>query len=260
MLRRLLRGLLILVMLVLLLGASAFVVWATNIPAPLPPALEALKESPEVVVNQEEWIEFLPQITPARTGLILYPGGKVPAEAYAPIGRALANEGYYVAILYSPLNMAIFNYEAAGTVMEAHKDIRSWVVGGHSLGGVAAALFADVHPDRVRGLLLMASTPASGDVMKALIPGSGDLWRSTSLAVTSIYATNDGLFDAAALEESKALLPPQTNFVEIVGGNHAQFGWYGPQAGDGAATMSPEEQTIQIVNAARALLETVKIG
>jgi hypothetical protein len=247
MLGRWLRRILILIVILLLIGAGAFTVWATNIPAPLPQALDALKDSPEVVVNQEEWIEFLPQVTPARTGLILYPGGKVPAEAYAPIARALADEGYYVAILYAPLNLAILNIEAAQAVFTAHKEISTWVVGGHSLGGVAAAKFAEGHADRVRGLLLMASTPADAGLLS-----------KTNLAITSIYATNDGLFTAEALEKSKALLPPQTTYVAIEGGNHAQFGWYGPQEGDNPATMSPDEQLIQVVNAARSLIEAAR--
>jgi hypothetical protein len=29
--------------------------------------------------------------------------------------------------------------------------------------------------------------------------------------------------------------------VSIEGGNHAQFGWYGPQEGDNPATISREE-------------------
>jgi hypothetical protein len=247
MLGRWLRRFFILLVILLLIGASGFVVWATNIPAPLPQALTALQDSPEVVVNEEEWIEFLPQVTPAHIGLILYPGGKVPAEAYAPLARNLADAGYYVAILYAPLNLAIFNYEAASAVMEAHKDIRAWAVGGHSLGGVAASLFAEAHPDRVRGLFLMASTPADNG-----------LASKTMLAVTSVYATNDGLFTADSLAKSKLQLPPQTTYVEIAGGNHAQFGWYGPQAGDNPATMSPEEQLVQTFNAAKALLEGLK--
>src|SRR5687767_13930706 len=111
MLGRWLKRLLILVVILLLIGAGAFTVWANMLPPVAPQALAALQESPEVVINQEEWIEFLPQVTPARRGLILYPGGKVPAEAYAPIARALADEGYYVAILYAPLNLATFNIE-----------------------------------------------------------------------------------------------------------------------------------------------------
>jgi len=209
--------------------------------------MEALKSSPEVIVNRADWIEFLPQVAPKHMGLILYPGGKVPAEAYAPLGRALAEDGYYVAILFAPLNLALFNSEAAGAVFTAHSDVRTWVVGGHSLGGVAASLFAAGHADRVRGLLLMASTPANDALL-----------TKTNLAITSVYGTNDGLFTVDSLEKSKALLPPQTVYTKIEGGNHGQFGWYGPQAGDNAATIAPEEQQVQIVNAAKALFESLK--
>ncbi|MBQ6465924.1 MAG: hypothetical protein IJJ43_06625 [Oscillospiraceae bacterium] len=37
-------------------------------------------------------------------------------------------------------------------------------------------------------------------------------------------------------------LPDGVRCCEIAGGNHAQFGSYGPQRGDGAATISPEER------------------
>ena len=39
------------------------------------------------------------------------------------------------------------------------------------------------------------------------------------------------------------------NVVEIEGGNHAQFGNYGPQKGDKPATISAEEQPAQTVEA-----------
>ena len=39
------------------------------------------------------------------------------------------------------------------------------------------------------------------------------------------------------------------NVVEIEGGNHAQFGNYGPQEGDLPATISAEEQQAQTVAA-----------
>jgi hypothetical protein len=44
------------------------------------------------------------------------------------------------------------------------------------------------------------------------------------------------------------LLPSNAQFVAIQGGNHAQFGWYGAQSGDGIATISREEQQHQIVS------------
>ena len=46
-------------------------------------------------------------------------------------------------------------------------------------------------------------------------------------------------------------------WVEIDGSNHAQFGWYGEQPGDGKATISHLEQQEQIVAATAELLEVL---
>jgi hypothetical protein len=43
--------------------------------------------------------------------------------------------------------------------------------------------------------------------------------------------------------------------VPIEGGNHAQMGWYGPQGGDGTASISREAQQAEVVDATAALLE-----
>ena len=51
------------------------------------------------------------------------------------------------------------------------------------------------------------------------------------------------------------ILPSDTIRVEIAGGNHAQFGWYGNQPGDNEATIRREIQQEQIVNATIQLLE-----
>jgi len=53
------------------------------------------------------------------------------------------------------------------------------------------------------------------------------------------------------------LLPKDAIRVEIAGGNHAQFGWYGSQPGDNEAIISRELQQEQIVNATVQLLEKV---
>jgi hypothetical protein len=45
--------------------------------------------------------------------------------------------------------------------------------------------------------------------------------------------------------------------VAIEGGNHAGFGWYGPQAGDNPATISVAVQSRQIQLATIALLDQV---
>ena len=45
------------------------------------------------------------------------------------------------------------------------------------------------------------------------------------------------------------------NIVEIEGGNHAQFGNYGPQKGDPPAAISAQEQQAQTVDAIEAFLD-----
>jgi hypothetical protein len=96
----------------------------------------------------------------------------------------------------------------------------------------------------VAGLGLWAAYPA----------GSSDL-SGRDLAVASIYGTRDGLATEEEIAASRPLLPPDTQWTAIEGGNHAQFGWYGPQSGDNEATISREEQQAQIVAATLELLQ-----
>jgi dienelactone hydrolase len=142
-----------------------------------------------------------------------------------------------------PLNLAVFAPDRAAEVMAAFPQIGRWAVGGHSLGGAMAARFALQNPDAVQGLVLWAAYPASTDDL------SGH-----PLAVASIYGTLDGLATEDKIAASRPLLPGNTLWVAIEGGNHAQFGWYGPQSGDGTATISREEQQRQIVAATLELL------
>jgi hypothetical protein len=53
----------------------------------------------------------------------------------------------------------------------------------------------------------------------------------------------------AKFDETKVLLPSDAKYVVIDGGNHAQFGDYGLQPGDNAATISRADQQAQVVDA-----------
>jgi hypothetical protein len=155
------------------------------------------------------------------------------------MARALAAEGYPVAIVPMPLDLAILAPDRAAAVMAAFPKVAHWVIGGHSLGGAMAARFAHQNLDAVQGLVLWASYPADGD----------DLSES-DLAVSSIYGTLDGLAAEDKIAASRLLLPPDVSWVPIEGGNHAQFGWYGPQDGDSKAAFGQPEQQTQVVAAA----------
>lgn len=235
--RRRLRWIAVFLLVGTILAGGGFVAWATIIPAPMETAQNALVDDAAVDVTQGDWLEFMPRETVPTVGYILYPGGRVPAAAYAPLARKIAEQGYLVAIVYAPLNLALFNPNAALPVINAHPTIEHWVTGGHSLGGVAASAFAQGNPQLVDGLVLMASV--------ALSPIETD----SALQVLAISGTLDGLQPPDKIEESKASLPADTVYVAIAGGNHAQFGWYGDQAGDNPATVSREDQEAQVVAA-----------
>lgn len=59
------------------------------------------------------------------------------------------------------------------------------------------------------------------------------------------------IFDSDAAED----IDYTTNTVPIEGGNHAQFGDYGPQKGDLPAAISAQEQQAQTVTAVAEFIE-----
>jgi predicted alpha/beta-hydrolase family hydrolase len=231
----------------LILFMAGFAVWGSTPARPMPEALAALQSTSGVTVTTGKWLTFQPVGVQPITGLILYPGGRVDYRAYAPAAQAIAEEGYLVVIVRMPLNLAVFDPQAAAKVIAAHPEIKHWAVGGHSLGGTMAANFADTRPGSVDGLVLWASYPA----------GSDDLSHD-ELSVLSISGTLDGLSTPAKITSSASLLPQDTTWIFIQGGNHAQFGWYGDQAGDIPATISREEQQGQIVLVTAEFLGSLK--
>ena len=232
----------ILVLLVVLICAG-FIIWSLTPLGPMPEALGALESSAQVAVSTERWYVFSPVAQQVEKGLIIYPGGRVDPRSYAPVANAIAESGYQVVIVPMPLNLAVFGVSKAADVIAAYPQVESWAIGGHSLGGSMAASFSNENPDLVDGLVLWASYPAGGDDLSA-----------SSLTVTSISASLDGLATPEEIEASRPLLPFDTSWIVIEGGNHAQFGWYGPQPGDLQAKISREDQQAHIVQATVDLL------
>ncbi len=228
---------------VLMLAAGGFVLWAERTPSPMREALLALESEGQVEVTIDRWFVYRPANEDPQTGLVFYPGGRVDPRSYAPAARAIAGDGYLVVVVPMPLNLAILGADKAGEVITAYPEVDYWAVGGHSLGGAMAARFAYSHPSLVDGLVLWAAYPDA----------SNDL-SGSELAVTSIYGTLDGLATDEKIAASRPLLPLNTRWVAIEGGNHAQFGWYGPQTGDNPAAISREEQQQKIVDATVELL------
>ena len=229
---------------------GAFLVYGWTPARPMPEALAALQSDAQVTVtNEGGWIDFSPAGSDPQTALIFYPGGRVDYRAYAPQARAIAAEGTRVLLVRMPLNLAVFAPGAAADVMAAYPQVQHWVIGGHSLGGAMAANFVYQNPGAVEGLIFLAAYPAGNNSL-----------ADQDVQVVSIYASNDGLATLDKIDASRALLPADTQWVEIEGGNHAQFGWYGPQNGDGSSSISREEQQRQAVDAVLKLMRGFEVG
>jgi pimeloyl-ACP methyl ester carboxylesterase len=222
--------------------AIGLISWTSGTLGPSDQALSMLRSDDSVQVVQESgMIAFTPAGGQPSSGFILYPGARVDFRSYAPLLRMIASRGYLAVGVRSPLNMPILGPNAADKVIAAYPQISDWVVAGHSLGGVLAASYVGRRAD-VAGLVLWASYPATS------LAG-----RDTK--VLSIYGSNDRLSTPEKVLASKERLPEDAVFFEILGGNHSQFGSYGTQPGDGAATIPPEEQWSQIAEKSSRLLE-----
>jgi predicted esterase len=230
---------------VIFLVVGGYLIWAANGLGPGEQAMAALEADSEVSVQEGDFIEFKPTNVNPETGFIFYPGGRVDYRSYAPPLREIAAQGYLVVLVPAPLNLMFFDIDAADPVFTQYSSISHWAVGGHSLGGAMAANYLYSNPGLADGLILWASYPGE----------SNDL-SDSDLEVLSIYGTLD-MAGIDKFDDSRTLLPADTTWVVIEGGNHAQFGDYGFQPGDNVATISAAEQQAQIVEATVSFLKTL---
>ena len=180
----------------------------------------------DIAPGQNKMTVFRPLDSFDRTiGLIFYPGGKVEAKAYAPLLEELADRGFTSVLIEMPFNLAVFGINAADKVYTAFPEVENWFLVGHSLGGAMASSYAQKHTDKLKGLILLGAYPV----------------KETELPTLAIYGTFDKGLDLSKIKNIQS--------IEIIGGNHAYFGDYGEQKGDGTAQIEREEQQKQTIEA-----------
>ena len=244
---------LISVAIALLLAGLGTTAWFIRPQEVMDRASEALEGSESVGVEEIDaegvsGFHFASRGSEPEVGLIFYPGARVPVRAYSPEALKIAEEGYEVFLVSVPLNLAVLGWKKAEKIITTRSEEKDWVIGGHSMGGAMAARFVARTDYSVEGLLLWASYPQKGESF------------SSDLKVLSITGGRDEIINGSKLARSRKQLPPSTEFVEIAGGNHSQFGWYGFQSGDGRAGISREKQMKIIVEETVGLLAEVREG
>ena len=192
-------------------------------------AIEAFAESGDAECTELEDGNTLFMPDEPKAGLIFYPGGKVENTSYIPLMEACANEGILCVLVEMPFRLAVFDSAAAEGIMKDYPEVERWYIGGHSLGGAMAASYLAETDEEYEGLILLAAYSTE------------DL-SDTDLKVLSVYGSEDRVLDAKKYKECLSNLPNDLTEEIIEGGNHAYFGMYGEQSGDGKAGISNAEQ------------------
>ncbi|ALS00600.1 carboxymethylenebutenolidase [Enterococcus silesiacus] len=182
-----------------------------------------------------------------KPALIFYQGALVESASYSIWAEKVAEAGFSVYLVKEPLNLAVLGQNKAEEVIRSNH-LTSYVIGGHSLGGVMASRFAaEQDNNALKGVFFLASYP---DEKGSLTKFKGQ--------VLSVTGSVDGVLNWQSYDQAKKDLPEQTIFEEIKGGNHAGFGSYGEQKGDKPAQINNDEQQQEVANLLIEWLKTIK--
>ncbi|MBW9094563.1 alpha/beta hydrolase [Microbacterium jejuense] len=216
----------------IVLAVVGVVIWSqVGVMAAEPEPLAEVRANPAIeVTDTDAGIVLAPTGESADVGLVYIPGAKVDPWAYAyKLSGLVADDGVTVVITKPWLNLAFFDLRPLSTFTDLAPDVDTWLVGGHSLGGVRACQLA-VDAD---GLALFASYCAN------------DL-SDSGLPVISVSGSEDGLSTPEKIADARDVLPADAALHEIAGASHSSFGDYGPQPGDGTPTIDDDDMRDQL--------------
>jgi hypothetical protein len=165
--------------------------------------------------------------------IIFYPGASVEFSSYSKLLYKFALNGFDSFLISMPLDFALLGVYKPNNILQNY-NYNEWYLSGHSLGGVAACLFASTSKEKISGVITLASYPTKS------LP--------SNIKYISIYGSEDGVLNMNSLEDAKKYWPNDNYNIVIEGGNHAFFGDYGLQNGDGKALITNDEQQDFVVN------------
>lgn len=222
------------ILVLILAMAIAFAIYVSDFYRADSVALDVLQNDPTLEVRGN--LTILNPVNANDSALIFYPGGKVEANAYLPLLAQIAKRGITCVLVEMPFNLAVLDINAADAVYAQFPHVRRWFIGGHSLGGAMAGSYASSHAERLSGLILLGAYRI------------GDFPSAQTLTIYGNLNT-----------EVKNRVKDTKHVLEIPGGNHAQFGNYGPQRGDPPATISWQQQQSLAVDAIAAFVREQSI-
>jgi pimeloyl-ACP methyl ester carboxylesterase len=199
---------------------------------PLLEAQAAMSTDTDVLVSTitvEGWgdpnyyYEFTPKNITPTGALIFYSGGRVDVRAYAPLAREIAAAGYLVALIQGPDCLAGSVTGRSDYIINAHPEINTWSVGGHSFGGVVATGYIAnnngtyLNSNKINGLVLWDTVPGGSMI-------------SYGIKALSIFRQHGDI--APNYYSAIPNMPDDTVWVGVEGAIHEYFGWYGDNETD----------------------------
>ena len=193
-----------------------------------------LKDDNEVKVYSKSNYYLFDNISNNTQVLIFYGGAKVEEKSYAPMLNKIAHQGYDVFLTKMPLRFPLFGVGKANSIYKANNTYTDVYLMGHSLGGVCASMVLEKTNLDYKGIIFLASYPNKplDNKYKAL----------------SIYGSEDQVLNLKEYNDNLSNFPTGYSQKIIEGGNHAYFGYYGNQKGDGKALITREQQIDITVN------------
>ena len=199
------------------------------------------------VIESGDQITFISKNADTTLKVIFFQGGLTDPNAYAPLCRQLAQNGFTCHLIKMSWRLPQYDYQKISRLF----DLKSgkYILGGHSQGGKMAAQFVYENHGLLKGLFLIGTShPRDIDLSNQTIP------------CLKLYAENDGLASVKEVMENKGKLPKDTKLVLIKGGNHSQFGYLGKLLLDNKATITLREQQQQTFENLIDFISEVKNG
>lgn len=229
---------------ILVLSVITFFTWAAfDYEAEKEPLNRAMKNDRLVIVNTDDYFLIKPMNFKGDKAYIFYPGAKVQPEAYiSKLSSIAISNKIQIFVPKMFKNLAVFGINKASLIQNSFPSIKHWYIGGHSLGGSMACMYAMNNAKSIDGVLIF-STYSGSDI------------SNCSFKVLSINGTEDGIFSPKEIEAHKAELSKDAQIVFIKGMNHADIGDYGFQSGDKVSKLNDSEVVLQLINSTKGFFE-----
>ena len=166
----------------------------------------------------------------AKIGVLFYGGALVDPRSYSVIAKTLSDVyGFAVAVPIFPNDVAYLGCSGTNRIpfaASAFPDVEKWLLVGHSMGGIGAQVdlwnaMNETDHGSLGGLVLLGSY-----IRPDLGCGAID-FSQTNIPMASAFGLLDGIVNRTNYDLGQNFLPVNdTFFLDVMGGNHGNFGHY----------------------------------